>query len=70
MSEDSCEKAVYPFTVVIDTLSPNTAYSFPGALAKTVIFCDVVGKEATVLQTVLYGFGSPQTNFFTTDIID
>jgi hypothetical protein len=23
-----------------------------------------------VLQTVLSGFGSPQTNFFTTDIID
>jgi len=70
MSEESCEKAVYPFTVVIHTLSPNTAYFFPDAIVKTVIFCDVVGKQATVLQTVLSGFGSPQTNFFTTDIID
>jgi len=70
MSEDYCEKAVYPFTVLIHTLSPNTAYSFPDAIAKTVIFCDEVGKQATVLQTVLSGFGSPQTNFFTTDIID
>jgi hypothetical protein len=70
MSEDSCEKAVYPFTVVIHTLSPNTAYSFPDALAKTVIFCNVVGKQATVLPTVLPGFGSPTTNLFTKDIID
>jgi hypothetical protein len=70
MSEESCEKAVYPFTVVIHTLSPNTAYSFPDALTKTVIFCGVVGKQATVLQTVLSGFGNLQTNFFTTDIID